>query len=67
MFLIATASPSEDAGSTPAQETVPIGSVIASARKTHIRPAQMRTEELAALMRGFDPETVRRFSDFKKK
>jgi hypothetical protein len=39
----------------------------ARARKPYIRPDQMRSEELAALMRGFDAETVRRFSDFKKK
>ncbi len=44
-----------------------ISAPLTRARKRHIRPESMLTEELADLMRGFDADTVARFIDFQKR
>jgi hypothetical protein len=60
--------PGQDTDELP-EACAPAKNAVALVRagKPRIRPENMRSEELAALIRGFDADTVARFTDFKQR
>jgi hypothetical protein len=64
-MLLESATPS---AANPESEPRPAPASLPAFRalKRYVRPESMRTEELAQLMRGFDADAVKHFTDFKE-